>query len=259
MKLNKVLAAIGTTVVVSVGAMAGMAAPASAATVHGCPAGDVCVYPNASWNNDVPQLSWSAYGAHNLSNMFNTHRVFNNQTGGAVGGTCTSYNGGGCTWHGTGWYGDVNLTPVNSIGLMPGNQYTVWHYLTGAGYSKVAASGVVGNLAQESGEELNPYASDGTGHGIAQWSAGGRWDTSGSDNMVWYAGTLGLSAYSISAEQQFINYELNHFSRYGKAQLTSATTVNGATVAFQDYYEVCGACDSSNREAQANRAYTMFS
>jgi hypothetical protein len=251
------LAALAAALVATLAGTAALS-PAYAGTVNGCPAGDVCVYPGASWNGGVPQLEWSAYGAHDLSNMYGSHRVFNNQTGGAVAATCTQYGGGGCTWHGVGWYADVDLTPVNSIGLMPGNQYTVFRYLQSAGYSKIAAAGVVGNLAQESGNELNPYATDGTGHGIAQWSAGGRWDTSSSDNMVWYAGTLGQSAYAISAEEQFINYELGHFSRYGKAQLTSATTVNGATVAFQTYYEICGSCQTSTRESYAATAYRMF-
>ncbi|GAB4004130.1 phage tail tip lysozyme [Nocardioides ultimimeridianus] len=234
-------------------------APAYAGTVNGCPAGDVCVYPGASWNNGVPQLAWSAYGAHDLSNMYGSHRVFNNQTGGAVAATCTQYGGGGCTWHGAGWYADVDLTPVNSIALEPGNQYTVFRYMQSAGYSKIAAAGVVGNLVQESGAELNPYASDGVGHGIAQWSAGGRWDTNGSDNMVWYAGTLGQSAYAISAEERFITYELNYNPSYfGKSALANATSVNNATIAFQTYYERCGNCQTATRESYAATAYRMF-
>jgi hypothetical protein len=96
-----------------------MGAPAAhAATSHGCPSGDVCIYPSGSWNSDKPSLKYYTYGAHNLSNQLGTHRVFNNQTGGATVQTCTAYDGGGCgTAHKPGWYGDVNLTPINSVKL----------------------------------------------------------------------------------------------------------------------------------------------
>jgi len=32
----------------------------------------------------------------------------------------------------------------------------------------------------------------GPGRGIAQWSVGGRWDSSHNDNMTWYANAHGL-------------------------------------------------------------------
>lgn len=60
------------------------------------------------------------YGVYNLNNQTGTHRVFNNQTGGATVQLCTGYDGVGCgekmpTWT----YWDVNLTPINSIKLAP--------------------------------------------------------------------------------------------------------------------------------------------
>jgi hypothetical protein len=94
---------------------------AAAATVHGCAAGDVCIYPSAGWNGDRPSFHWAAYGAHNLSNQYGTHRVFNNQTGGAIAYLCTGYDGTG-TYYGpiyAGYYVDYNLTPINSVFLAP--------------------------------------------------------------------------------------------------------------------------------------------
>ncbi|MGF1427930.1 hypothetical protein [Kitasatospora sp. LaBMicrA B282] len=84
-----------------------------------CPSGDVCIYPDASFNS-APQLTYYAYGTYNLSNMYGVHRIYNNQTGGATMRTCTGYNGDGCQGYlPAGWYIDKDLTPINSITLEP--------------------------------------------------------------------------------------------------------------------------------------------
>ncbi|MFI1393967.1 hypothetical protein [Streptomyces sp. NPDC020681] len=94
-------------------------AQAGATDYHGCPDGYVCMYPDASWNNDRPSHKWYTYGAHNLSNVYGVHRIVNNQTGGATMQTCTGYNGTGCEGYlpGGGWSIDKNMTPINSIRL----------------------------------------------------------------------------------------------------------------------------------------------
>jgi hypothetical protein len=97
--------------------------PVDAATAHGCASGYVCVYPqNAGWNGDRPSLRFYTYGAHNLSNQFGTHRVFNNQFSRAWASLCSGYNGTGTSLFllGAGYATDFNLTPVNSIKLSPG-------------------------------------------------------------------------------------------------------------------------------------------
>ncbi|AVZ76920.1 hypothetical protein SLUN_36790 [Streptomyces lunaelactis] len=96
------------------------ATQAQAATTasHGCDSGYVCLYPGAGWNNDRPTHKYYTYGAHNLSNMYGTYRIFNNQSGGATMQTCTGYNGTGCQGHlPSGWYIDKDMTPINSIVL----------------------------------------------------------------------------------------------------------------------------------------------
>jgi hypothetical protein len=99
-------------------------ATASSSTVHGCPSGYVCIYPqSAGWNGDVPQLKYVDYGAYNLSNMVGNHYVLNNQTGGASVGLCTQYGGASCSYHAQDWSGNVDLTPINSVDVataMPG-------------------------------------------------------------------------------------------------------------------------------------------
>jgi hypothetical protein len=102
-----------------------MAAPAraqAAGTIEGCASGDVCIYPqNAGWNEGRPSSHYTAYGAYNLSNEYGIHRIFNNQTGGAIMRTCTGYNGTGCASGllQAGEYMDKDLTPINSIILEP--------------------------------------------------------------------------------------------------------------------------------------------
>jgi hypothetical protein len=92
-----------------------------AATFQGCPDGYVCVYPqNKGYNGGVPSLRFFTYGPHNLSNQFGTHRVLNNQTGGAIALFCNGFNGVDCpTYLPAGWVVDINLTPINSIDLEP--------------------------------------------------------------------------------------------------------------------------------------------
>ena len=104
--------------VLATGTGAGAAQAAAQATYAGCPAGYVCIYSGASWNDGKPEHKYYTYGAHNLVNETGTHRVFNNQTGGATLQLCTGYNGVDCGYkRGTWTYWDVNLTPINSIRL----------------------------------------------------------------------------------------------------------------------------------------------
>lgn len=238
---------------------------AHAATTHGCPDGYVCIYPDASWNNDTPSLKFYNYGAQNLSGQVGSHRVFNNQTDGAVVQLCTAYDGGGCgAAQQPGWYGDVDLTPINSVLLaktaQANNQEASYDFLVSIGYTSKQASGVVGNLMQESGPSVNPNAtqSGGPGRGIAQWSVGGRWDTDANDNVVWYANQLGMSPWSLDLQLRFIQYELDTYSHYGKAPLVASTTIHDGTVAFQDYFEGCGDCNTPQREAYANQVFNAY-
>ncbi len=93
----------------------------AAGTYEGCPYGAVCIYPqNTGWNGGSPSYFYYSYGAHNLSNQLGTHRVFNNQSGGATARTCTGYNGTGCQGYLQAFtYIDKDLTPINSITLEP--------------------------------------------------------------------------------------------------------------------------------------------
>jgi hypothetical protein len=89
---------------------------------RGCPAGAVCIYPNAGWNNNRPSLVFWSYGAHNLSNQTGMKRIYNNQTGRATARTCSGYDGQGCLGYlfpGTSI--DLDFTPINSVVLVRPN------------------------------------------------------------------------------------------------------------------------------------------
>src|SRR5208337_3714875 len=76
-------------------------------------------------------------------------------------------------------------------------------------------------------------------------------------NVAWYASQHGASVYSLQLQLDFIWYELTTLG-YGYSKLLAATTVTEAVTAFQDDYEICGACDSSNRVAHAEAALADF-
>jgi uncharacterized protein (TIGR03382 family) len=127
------------------------------------------------------------------------------------------------------------------------NDRPAFDFFIAKGLTPAQAAGIVGNLDQESGVDptIAQYGG-GPGRGIAQWSVGGRWDTSHNDNVHWYASTMGESATSLNLQLEFIWYELTNIG-YGYNALRATTNVTDATLAFMSDYEICGTCASSQR------------
>ena len=145
-----------------------------------------------------------------------------------------------------------------SEAALANNAKTAFNFFVSKGLSKVQAAGIIGNLMQES--SVNPNAVEfggGPGRGIAQWSVGGRWDTSHDDNVTWYANAHGLNRWALTTQLDFVWFELTT-DGYGYSTLKSATTVAGAVTAFQDKYEICGTCDQTNRIKYANEALADY-
>jgi hypothetical protein len=140
------------------------------------------------------------------------------------------------------------------------NAQIAFNFFVGKGLADYQAAGIVGNLQQESGMGIDPNAvqRNGVGHGIAQWSAGGRWDTDANDNVLWYAQTQSQSANSLNLQLAFIWYELNSFPAFGLATLQRSSDVISATVTFQDEYEACGMCESGTRIAYAQNVLSLY-
>ncbi len=138
-------------------------------------------------------------------------------------------------------------------------QKTAYNFFISKGLKNFQAAGIVGNLIQES--SVNPGAIEfggGPGRGIAQWSVGGRWDSSHNDNMVSYAAQHGLSPWSLSAQLDFIWYELTTFGGFGLGKLQASSNVSSATIAFQDLYEICGKCIQSTRIGYAQQVLNAW-
>jgi len=154
---------------------------------------------------------------------------------------------------------DSSEDPGMFEAALSNSEQTAFNFFVSKGLTKIQAAGVIGNLMQES--SMNPAAVEfggGPGRGIAQWSVGGRWDTSHNDNLTSYASARGLSRGALSTQLNFIWFELTNFSGYGLAQLRAATTVTAAVAAFQNKYEICGTCASARRITFANEALAAY-
>ncbi|MFF2011882.1 hypothetical protein ACFVWY_22755 [Streptomyces sp. NPDC058195] len=94
-------------------------AAGAAATIHGCPSGAVCLYPNGSWANDKPTYIFYSYGVHKIYNQVGTKRIYNHQTGGATARNCYDAAGNNCGgYQKADTYADYDYTPYNSIRLV---------------------------------------------------------------------------------------------------------------------------------------------
>ena len=149
--------------------------------------------------------------------------------------------------------------PDKTAMALSNNEHTAYTYFVNQGLTPVQAAGIVGNLMQES--SVIPTAVEyggGPGRGIAQWSVGGRYDTSRGDNLTAYASQHGVSRSSLTTQLDFIWFELTSFPGYGLSTLQGATTVRSAVLAFQNDFELCGACASSQRVTYANQVLAAF-
>ncbi|MCW3030302.1 MAG: hypothetical protein JWM66_435, partial [Solirubrobacterales bacterium] len=138
------------------------------------------------------------------------------------------------------------------------NDKPAYDFFVAKGLTNFQAAGIVGNLDQESG--VNPGSvqfGGGPGRGIAQWSVGGRWDTSANDNVLAYAKTKGESSGTLNLQLEFIWYELTTIG-YGYSQLKATTNVTDATVAFMAKYEICGTCDQTQRVTYAKSVLAAY-
>ena len=105
----------------------------------------------------------------------------------------------------------------------------MYDFLIGKGLRDFQAAAVVGNLQQESA--LNPRASapaEGS-YGIAQWRLG-RWQ-----NLLTFA--AGRDPWSLDVQLEFLWHELQSLPYLGLAELLTSTTLESATVMFQDRFE----------------------
>jgi hypothetical protein len=137
--------------------------------------------------------------------------------------------------------GGERLGTVRSAGSTQfPNDQTAYDYFRAKGFTTFQAAGIVGNLDQESG--VDPTISQfggGPGRGIAQWSAGGRWDTDPGDNLMAFAMQQGQDPLSLGVQLDFIWFELTMFPGYGLAKLQASTNLTDAATDFEIDFEGC--------------------
>ena len=145
-----------------------------------------------------------------------------------------------------------------ALGTAFANDKPAYDFFVAKGLTNFQAAGIVGNLDQESGvDPASVQFGGGPGRGIAQWSVGGRWDSSANDNVLAYASTKGQPSGSLNLQLEFIWYELTTFG-YGYADLKASTNITDATVAFMAKYEICGTCAQSQRVAYAQSVLNAY-
>ncbi|AJP00715.1 hypothetical protein TU94_03635 [Streptomyces cyaneogriseus subsp. noncyanogenus] len=107
------------TAALALAAGGGLAMAPSATAATACPSGAVCI--RETDGSILSKNIFYSYGAHNLSNVTGYRVIVNSQTGGAGFQVCYEYNGGRCSSvvRGTGEYAPYDMTPINSVVLVP--------------------------------------------------------------------------------------------------------------------------------------------
>lgn len=98
------------------------------------------------------------------------------------------------------------------------NAKTAMNYFTGIkiigkNITVVQAAGIVGNLQQESGPDLNTKADNGTHKGIAQWDPS-RWSTLGA-----FAKHINKDVYDLETQLRYIAWELGLNQDWGEGKI----------------------------------------
>jgi len=113
------------------------------------------------------------------------------------------------------------------------NETIIWNFLIAQGFTREQVAGVMGNLQQE--HNFNTSDEPG-GLGIAQWIGARR------SNLVAKGNYLDLNV-----QLNYLMEELNGSEYRAKAAIQASTTVDQATVAFQNKFERCGQCEQGTR------------
>ena len=104
---------------------------------------------------------------------------------------------------------DVGFTPGAPFQMGADNLETVWNYFRSRQFGKAATAGIIGNLQQEAGVNIDPgkkQSGGGPGRGIAQWEVppfGGRFT-----NLENFAQQRGTQWNDLKTQLEFMMYEL---------------------------------------------------
>lgn len=137
------------------------------------------------------------------------------------------------------------------------NEEQIFNYLQGKGFSAEAASGIIGNLQQESGLDPKAKQANGPGRGIMQWSEGERWK----DLQNW-AGENGRDEWDLGTQLDFMMLEMEGRettganilnNRFGGLEgLKGMNDTKKAADAFEQSFERAGRPKMQQRYNYAN-------
>jgi hypothetical protein len=161
------------------------------------------------------------------------------------------------------WYDptDVPCSLGGADGGLMGsdNAEIVFNFFRGKGLSAAQASGIIGNLQQESGIRPDTVqVIDGSAKGIAQWE-GPRFD-----NLVKFAKEKGKSWGELGIQLEFMWHELSTYESRALTELKKTSTPAEAAKSFSDNYERPNkfhpnyAKGEANRVKFANQAFSRF-
>lgn len=140
------------------------------------------------------------------------------------------------------------------------NVEKAFNFFTGKGLSDKGAAAILGNLMQESTVNVNPKAKQpgGPGRGIAQWSAGGRWDTT-NPNLTDFAQKHGYNRWKLSTQLRYLWFEFkvkNYNNSY--TLFKQANSLAAKTEVFVEKYEIAGAPHLDQRIKYAKQVLAKF-
>lgn len=126
------------------------------------------------------------------------------------------------------------------------NAVAAYSFLVGKGLRAFQAAAIVGNLQQESGVNPRLEATDVNGlpsRGIAMWQPV-RWQ-----RLLTFA--AGRDPWALETQLEFLWHELWTIPALGLGRLATSTTLEDATIVFQNEFERCGTCHTSSRLSYA--------
>jgi len=124
------------------------------------------------------------------------------------------------------------------------NEQISWEFFINKGFTPEQTAGILGNLKQEHGFNTSDEAS---GLGIAQWLGSRR------ERLIQRGNHLDLTS-----QLNFIIEEFEGTEHHSHQAVKVSTTVEQATIAFQNGYERCGDCRQSQRIAYAIEIYNRY-
>jgi hypothetical protein len=145
-----------------------------------------------------------------------------------------------------------------AIGTLEGstNAEKIFNFFVNNGFTSEQAAGIVGNLATESGINIDPEAFNKAGggrgaYGIAQWRLR-------QQDLDEYAKAINQPRNLLETQLGFILYELGGKEGRALAKLKETTTVKEAALAWDKWYERSGESAIDKRVAYALDTHARF-